>query len=55
VQVLPAPVRAARLVRNGQCCESNHDGWVASINMRDYQRFPDMPEMFAVNAPGRAR
>jgi hypothetical protein len=41
VQVLPAPVRAARLVCNGQCRESNHDGCRASIDMRDYQQFRD--------------
>jgi hypothetical protein len=39
VQVFPASVRAACLARNGQCRESNHDGCVASIDMRDYQQF----------------
>ncbi len=33
--------------------ESNHDGPVASIDMRNYQRFPDMPELFAVDASRR--
>jgi hypothetical protein len=36
VQVRPAPVRAARLVPNGQCRDSNRDGRVASIDMHDY-------------------
>jgi hypothetical protein len=39
VQVLQHLCGPLRLVRIGQCRESNHDGCVASIDMRDYQHF----------------
>ena len=55
MQVCPAPVRAARLVFNSQCRESNHDGFVASIDMRDDQQFRDTRKSLARTAPRRLR